>query len=87
MLVDEGHAGQSITHLINDPEWLASHGFDTDFGLPDGDRVGLVRARRSNLINLEREFIQDRNVTPPALGTVPGEVLADSDASDGDDGA
>ncbi len=87
MLVDEGHAGQSITDLINDPEWLGSHGFDAGFGLPEDDRVGLVRARRSNLINLERRFMQDRDVTPPAVGTVPGEVLADSDASDGDDGA
>jgi hypothetical protein len=87
MLVDEGHAGQSIDDLVNDPGWLASHGFDKGFGLPNDDRVGLVRARRSNLVNLERQFMNARKVTPPAVGTVPGVVLADSDVSAGDDGA
>jgi hypothetical protein len=34
MLVDEGHAGQAVEDLVNEPGWLASHGFDKGIGLP-----------------------------------------------------
>lgn len=87
MFVDDDHVGQALKTLtdLDDnalKQVLPTHGFPIDcIGLlQNGDRTGLIRKRLDTLIAGERNFLQQRGVTPPVERTAP--AIADSDASD-----
>ncbi len=86
MFVDEGHVGQAVGTLsaLDDDALdplLPTHGFPTDGirRLRKDDRAGLIEARLTSLIQGERNFMEERRVTPPVERTAP--TIADSDAS------
>ena len=87
MFVDDDHDGQALNALTNLDDnalkqVLPTHGFPIDcIGLlRNGDRTGLIRKRLDTLIAGERNFLQQRGVTPPLERTAP--AIADSDVSD-----
>ncbi len=87
MFVGNDHDGQTLKTLkdLDDnalKQVLPTHGFPIDcIGLlRNGDRTGLIRKRLDALIAGERNFLQQRGVTPPVERTAP--AIADSDASD-----
>ena len=87
MFVDDDHDGQALSALtdLDDnalKQVLPTHGFPIDcIGLlRNGDRTGLIRKRLDTLIAGERNFLQQRGVTPPLERTAP--AIADSDVSD-----
>lgn len=93
MFVDEGHAGQVGTKLATLDvgvlrELLPTHGFPGECidMIRNGDRAGVLEARRQTLMEGERKFMQERNVTLPAPAEQTSAIIADSDTSD-DDGA
>ena len=89
MFVDEELRGQAFNHLesLDDDllaELLPTHGFPTDCtGLVrNGDRRGLLKARREFLMAGERRFMREQDVNLPTEETAA--TVADSDTSDDD---
>ena len=89
MFVDEELHGQVFNHLegLDDDrlaELLPSHGFPSDCVdmVRNGDRTGILEARHERLMAGERRFMQQRNVSLPAVETAA--TVADSDTSDDD---
>lgn len=87
MFVDGPHVGQAIgalTQLGDDQlgRLLPTHGFPPDCvdRLRNGDRAGVLKARRDALIAGERKFMAKRNVALPTQQTAA--TIADSDTSD-----
>ncbi len=88
MFADERAIFGALCALDDDRlrEILPTHGFPEESIelLREGDREGLIRARRDALIEGERAFLDARGVTLPTRRTAP--AIADSDSSD-DDGS
>ena len=89
MFVDEELHGQAFNHLKGmDDDRLAkllpTHGFPSDCTslVRNGDRTGLLEARREFLTAGERRFMQERNVNLPTEETAA--TVADSDTADDD---
>ena len=89
MFMDEELRGQALSHLERlDDEHLSkllpTHGFPTDCAgmVRKGDRTGLLEARRQCLMEGERRFMQERDVSLPTGKTAA--TVADSDTSDDD---
>ena len=87
MFVDADHLGQAIGALakLGDDALvtlLPSHGFPADCLdlVRNGDRAGVLEARRDALIAGERQFMAERNVALPTERTAA--TIADSDTSD-----
>ena len=87
MFVDADHLGQAIGALAKlDDDTLVtllpSHGFPADCIdlVRNGDRAGVLEARRDALIAGERKFMAERNVALPTERTAA--TIADSDTSD-----
>lgn len=87
MFVDADHLGQAIGALakLGDDALatlLPSHGFPADCIdlVRNGDRAGVLEARRDALIAGERKFMEERNVALPTERTAV--TIADSDTSD-----
>lgn len=87
MFVDCDHVGQAVSALqgLDDAALralLPTHGFPDDSidRLRNDDRAGLLDARLETLIAGERQFMAERNVTPPTERTAA--TIADSDTSD-----
>lgn len=87
MFLDADKVGQTFMQLagLSDAELrilLPTHGFPeaSIHRLRNGDRQGLIEARRETLIVGEREFMTARNVTLPATRTAAN--IADSDVLD-----
>ena len=87
MFVDADHLGQAIGALakLGDDTLvtlLPTHGFPADCidRLRNGDRAGVLEARRDALIAGERKFMAERNVALPTERTAA--TIADSDTSD-----
>ena len=87
MFMDGPHVRQAIgvlTQLDDDAlgTLLPTHGFPADCidRLRNGDRAGVLEARRDALIAGERKFMEERNVALPTERTAA--TIADSDTSD-----
>lgn len=86
VISDEHHILGMLNALDDDKlrEVLPRHGFPDESIrlLRDGDREGLIRARRDSLVAGERAFLEGRRVTLPTVRI--GAAIADSDSSDED---
>ena len=87
LFVDPEHVGQALDKLLELPDeelgaLLPTHGFPIDSitWLRNGDRAGLLEARRKVLIAGEREFMTERNIQLPTELTAA--TIADSETSD-----
>ena len=87
MFLDADKIGQTFVQLAGLPDaelriLLPTHGFPEDsiHRLRNGDREGLIEARKKTLIAGEREFMMARNVTLPTARTAAN--IADSEVSD-----
>ena len=87
LFLDDDVLGNAFDHFRNLKdeylrELLPSHGFPVNAlqKLRDDDKREFIHMREKNLILGEREFMEEKHVKLPEVGT--GETIADSDASD-----